>query len=74
MLLLVLYCNDGKDWEMDQLYVLLFITGQLKLKAEKLNSQAVPSKFGDLFRINIWKTGGLSTLFSPVQPQMWLET
>ena len=27
--------NDGKDWKMDQLSILLFIIGHLKLKAEK---------------------------------------
>ena len=35
MLLLILYYNDGKDWKMDQLFILLFIIGHLKLKAEK---------------------------------------
>lgn len=35
MLLLILYYNDGKDWKMDQLSILLFIIGHLKLKAEK---------------------------------------
>lgn len=63
----------GKNWEIDQLSILLFIIGWLKLKAEKISYQAVPSKFGDLFRISIWKIECLSTLFSPIQLKIWLE-
>ena len=68
---LIMMEKTGK-WISFLFYCSLLAISSSKLR--KINFQAVPSKFGDLFRISIWNTGVLSTLFSPIQPQMWLET